>query len=204
MGGALVGFVDSVDRRARRRGSADRGARLEAQQERRAAAGQLDVRDPAEGRDRAEVPGGRRSGTRGARAPNGATVPLGQTSAAVDLDQVLSMFTPPTRKGVVASTVGFSDGARRARHRRQRRDRRVRPAARGPGAGGAQPRFAAAPTSAGSSAASRRSPERSRRSRRRRRRCSSNLDDDVPGAGERVDAVPPGLRSRRHRRRSAR
>jgi ABC-type transporter Mla subunit MlaD len=41
---------------------------------------------------------------------DGATVPLRQTSAAVDLDQVLSMFTPATRRGVVASTVGFSDG----------------------------------------------------------------------------------------------
>jgi phospholipid/cholesterol/gamma-HCH transport system substrate-binding protein len=41
---------------------------------------------------------------------DGATVPMRQTSATVDLDQVLSMFTPPTRAGVVASTVGFSDG----------------------------------------------------------------------------------------------
>jgi ABC-type transporter Mla subunit MlaD len=41
---------------------------------------------------------------------DGATVPLRQTSAAVDLDQVLSMFDPATRLGVVASTVGFSNG----------------------------------------------------------------------------------------------
>jgi ABC-type transporter Mla subunit MlaD len=41
---------------------------------------------------------------------SGATVPLRQTSATVDLDQVLDMFSPPTRAGVVASTVGFSDG----------------------------------------------------------------------------------------------
>jgi virulence factor Mce-like protein len=41
---------------------------------------------------------------------DGATVPVRQTSAAVDLDQVLGMFSPPTRKGVVASTVGFSSG----------------------------------------------------------------------------------------------
>src|SRR5581483_5972444 len=33
-----------------------------------------------------------------------------QTGATVDLDQVLSMFDPPTRRGVTASTVGFSDG----------------------------------------------------------------------------------------------
>lgn len=40
---------------------------------------------------------------------NGATVPLRQTGAEVDLDQVLSMFTPATRAGVLASTVGLSD-----------------------------------------------------------------------------------------------
>lgn len=41
---------------------------------------------------------------------NGATVPLSQTGAEVDLDQVLSMFTPPTRSGIAESTVGLSDG----------------------------------------------------------------------------------------------
>ncbi len=41
---------------------------------------------------------------------DGATVPERQTGATVDLDQVLSMFGPPTRRGVVAATVGFSDG----------------------------------------------------------------------------------------------
>jgi phospholipid/cholesterol/gamma-HCH transport system substrate-binding protein len=40
---------------------------------------------------------------------DGATVPLTQTSATVDLDQVLSMFTQPTRAGVAASTIGFSN-----------------------------------------------------------------------------------------------
>jgi virulence factor Mce-like protein len=40
---------------------------------------------------------------------NGATVPLSQTGAEVDLDQVLSMFTPPTRAGIDASTTGLSD-----------------------------------------------------------------------------------------------
>jgi virulence factor Mce-like protein len=40
---------------------------------------------------------------------NGATVPLSQTAATVDLDQMLSMFTPLTRVGVAASTVGFSN-----------------------------------------------------------------------------------------------
>ncbi len=41
---------------------------------------------------------------------NGATVPLRQTSEEVDLDQVLSMFTPPTRAGVAASTIGLANG----------------------------------------------------------------------------------------------
>jgi ABC-type transporter Mla subunit MlaD len=40
---------------------------------------------------------------------DGATVPIGLTGTEVDLDQVLSMFNPPTRTGVVASTTGFSD-----------------------------------------------------------------------------------------------
>ncbi|MGO9753483.1 MAG: MlaD family protein [Solirubrobacteraceae bacterium] len=40
---------------------------------------------------------------------NGASVPLSQTGAEVDLDQVLSMFTPPTRAGIAAATTGFSN-----------------------------------------------------------------------------------------------
>jgi len=40
---------------------------------------------------------------------DGATVPLSQSHAEVDLDQVLSMFDPPTRAGVTNSTIGFSD-----------------------------------------------------------------------------------------------
>ncbi|MGP0048301.1 MAG: MlaD family protein, partial [Solirubrobacteraceae bacterium] len=39
--------------------------------------------------------------------PQGATVPISQTSSEVDFDQVLSMFSPPTRAGVQASTTGF-------------------------------------------------------------------------------------------------
>ncbi|MGA9858570.1 MAG: MlaD family protein [Solirubrobacteraceae bacterium] len=38
---------------------------------------------------------------------NGATVPLRQESTEVDFDQVLSMFTPPTRIGVQRATIGF-------------------------------------------------------------------------------------------------
>jgi ABC-type transporter Mla subunit MlaD len=40
---------------------------------------------------------------------DGATVPFSQARSEVDLDQVLSMFDPPTRQGVRESTVGFSD-----------------------------------------------------------------------------------------------
>ena len=38
---------------------------------------------------------------------NGATVPLGQTSALVDLDQVLDMYTPSTQNGRRRHTLGF-------------------------------------------------------------------------------------------------
>ena len=38
---------------------------------------------------------------------NGATVPLGHTSATVDLDQVLDMYTPRTQQGEAATTLGF-------------------------------------------------------------------------------------------------
>ncbi|HLI59981.1 MAG TPA: MlaD family protein [Solirubrobacteraceae bacterium] len=39
--------------------------------------------------------------------PNGATVPLAQTSSPVDFDRVLSMFNARTRKGVQDTTIGF-------------------------------------------------------------------------------------------------
>jgi ABC-type transporter Mla subunit MlaD len=38
---------------------------------------------------------------------NGATVPVKQTGATVDLDQVLDMYTPPTQVGVAETTLGF-------------------------------------------------------------------------------------------------
>jgi virulence factor Mce-like protein len=40
---------------------------------------------------------------------DGATVPISQSSTEVDFDQVLSMFTPPTRTGVTDSTIGFAE-----------------------------------------------------------------------------------------------
>jgi virulence factor Mce-like protein len=51
------------------------------------------------------TPGALRQGLR-----NGATVPVSQTSAAVDLDQVLNMYTPPTRRGVILATAGYGYG----------------------------------------------------------------------------------------------
>jgi ABC-type transporter Mla subunit MlaD len=41
--------------------------------------------------------------------PNNATVPVSQTTSEVDFDQVLSMFNPPTAKGVTESTIGFGE-----------------------------------------------------------------------------------------------
>jgi ABC-type transporter Mla subunit MlaD len=42
--------------------------------------------------------------------PNGATVPLSRTSAAVDLDQLLSIYDAPTRRAVAVTTAGFAYG----------------------------------------------------------------------------------------------
>ena len=59
MGGALIGNVTHDHRGARPEGPADRAAQAEPQQDRAAVAGQFDVQRPTEGRDRAQVPGGR-------------------------------------------------------------------------------------------------------------------------------------------------
>ena len=109
MGGALVGNVDDDHRRRATQGTADRAAQAEPQQDRPAAAGRFDVQRPAEGRDRPQVPGGHTRGPRRAHSPNGATVPVSQASAEVDLDQVLSMFDPKTAEGIRETTIGFSD-----------------------------------------------------------------------------------------------
>jgi ABC-type transporter Mla subunit MlaD len=42
--------------------------------------------------------------------PGGATVPLSQTSATVDLDQVLDMYNAPTRVGIANATAGYGYG----------------------------------------------------------------------------------------------
>ena len=109
MGGALVGFVDSV--RAERAPSGQPIAVLGVKLNK--SIGPLPVNSTFAIRLKGAI--GQKYlaiglGNAKRTFQDGATVPLGQTSAAVDLDQVLSMFSPPTRKGVVASTVGFSDG----------------------------------------------------------------------------------------------
>jgi len=109
MGGALVGFVDSVQPERAPSGQpiAVLGLKLNK------SIGPLPVNSTFAIRLKGAI--GQKYlainlGTSRRTFQDGATVPLGQTSAAVDLDQVLSMFSPPTRQGVVASTVGFSDG----------------------------------------------------------------------------------------------
>ncbi len=109
MGGALVGFVDSVD--AERASSGQPIAVLELKLNK--SIGRLPVDSTFAIRLKGAI--GQKYlaiglGRSRRMFADGATVPLQQTSAAVDLDQVLSMFSPPTRRGVVASTVGFSDG----------------------------------------------------------------------------------------------
>ncbi len=46
-------------------------------------------------------------GSAAAGLPNGATVPVSQSGASVDFDQVLDMFTPKTSTGIQRTTAGF-------------------------------------------------------------------------------------------------
>ncbi len=109
MGGALVGFVDSVQPERTQNGEPIAVLDLKLNK----SIGRLPVDSTfairlkgAIGQKYLAIGLGRSTRT----FASGATVPVRQTSAAVDLDQVLSMFSAPTRQGVVASTVGFSDG----------------------------------------------------------------------------------------------
>ena len=109
MGGALVGFVDSVQPERAQNGAPIAVLDLKLNK----SIGRLPVDSTfairlkgSIGQKYLAIGLGRSTRT----FASGATVPVRQTSAAVDLDQVLSMFSPPTRQGVVASTVGFSDG----------------------------------------------------------------------------------------------
>jgi ABC-type transporter Mla subunit MlaD len=49
-------------------------------------------------------------GTSAYALPDGATIPISQTGAEVDLDQVLSMYDARTRTGVAAATIGYGEG----------------------------------------------------------------------------------------------
>jgi ABC-type transporter Mla subunit MlaD len=109
MGGALVGFVDSVTPERAPDGEpiAVLGLKLNR------SIGKLPVDSTFTIRLKGSIGQKYLAVTLGnskQRYADGATVPLRNTAATVDLDQVLSMFDPPTRKGVIASTVGFSDG----------------------------------------------------------------------------------------------
>ncbi len=108
MGGALVGFVDSVQPARGPKGEPIAVLRLKLNR----SLGKLPVDSTFTIRLKGSI-GQKYLAVdlgRSKRAyADGATVPVANTAATVDLDQVLSMFDPPTRKGVTASTIGFSD-----------------------------------------------------------------------------------------------
>jgi phospholipid/cholesterol/gamma-HCH transport system substrate-binding protein len=109
MGGALVGFVNGVEpaRTASGQPIAVLGLKLNRSIGHLPVDSTFTVRLKGSiGQKYLAVDLGRSNRTYG----DGATVPMRQTGATVDLDQVLSMFDPPTRRGVTASTIGFSDG----------------------------------------------------------------------------------------------
>lgn len=108
MGGALVGAVNSVTAARNRNGEAI--AVLNVALDRSIEPLPVDSRFTVSQKDAigekylAITPGHSRQAYR-----QGATVPVTQTGATTDLDQVLSMFTPPTRRGVSKSTTGFAE-----------------------------------------------------------------------------------------------
>ena len=109
MGGSLVGFVDSVQ--AERAPSGQPYALLGLKLNR--SIGRLPTDSTFTIRLKGSI--GQKylaidEGHSAQTYPTGATVPMRYTRATVDLDQVLSMFDRPTRRGVTASTIGFSDG----------------------------------------------------------------------------------------------
>ena len=108
MGGALIGAVTSVDPERNSAGApiAVMNLSLNKNVEPLPVDSTFDVRLKSSiGLKYVQVTKGTSSQTYG----NGATVPLSQSGSEVDLDQFLSMFDAPTRLGVAASTIGFSD-----------------------------------------------------------------------------------------------
>jgi phospholipid/cholesterol/gamma-HCH transport system substrate-binding protein len=109
MGGALIGFVDSVQPERAPNGEpiAVLGLKLNRSIGKLPVDSTFTIRLKGSiGQKYLAVDLGRSKRT----YADGATVPIRNTAATVDLDQVLSMFDAPTRKGVIASTIGFSDG----------------------------------------------------------------------------------------------
>lgn len=109
VGGALVGYVDSVDPARTRSGEPIAVLNLGLNK----SIEPLPVNSTWRVRLKAAIglkylqltPGNSRR-----TLPNGATVPVSRTSESVDLDQVLSMYNAPTRAGIVAATAGYGYG----------------------------------------------------------------------------------------------
>ncbi|HWD84413.1 MAG TPA: MlaD family protein [Solirubrobacteraceae bacterium] len=108
MGGALVGMIDSVTATRERNGQAIAVLNLELDKsiEPLPRDSRFTIREKdAIGEKFLEITPGHSQRT----WPQNSTVPVSQTGATTDLDQVLSMFTPPTRRGVTNSTEGFAE-----------------------------------------------------------------------------------------------
>lgn len=107
MGGALVGMIDSVTATREHSGQAIGVLNLELDKSIQPlpADSRFTIRQKdAIGEKFLDITPGHSKRT---WAQN-STVPISQTGATTDLDQVLSMFTPPTRRGVTDSTEGFA------------------------------------------------------------------------------------------------
>ncbi|HWD65423.1 MAG TPA: MlaD family protein [Solirubrobacteraceae bacterium] len=108
LGGALVGLVDSVTATRKANGQAMAVLNLELDKSIQPLPvdSRFTIREKdAIGEKFLDITPGHASRT----WPQNSTVPVSQTGATTDLDQVLSMFTPPTRRGVTSSTEGFAE-----------------------------------------------------------------------------------------------
>jgi virulence factor Mce-like protein len=108
MGGALVGMIDSVTATRARNGRAIGVLNLELDKSIQPLPvdSRFTIREKdAIGEKFVDITPGH---SKRAWSQN-STVPISQTGATTDLDQVLSMFTPPTRRGVTNSTEGFAE-----------------------------------------------------------------------------------------------
>ncbi len=108
-GGALVGLVERDQRHPRPAGKPVAERQSEAVQEHRAAAGRHALHRSAEGLDRRQVPGDRPRRLAPRPAPTARPCRSVRPAPTTDLDQVLNMFSPPTRKGIQQSTIGFGE-----------------------------------------------------------------------------------------------